>query len=176
MPRINLDRVFSVHIAHGLELEKQGFRHPEAAEKLNMHPTMYSRGKRIYLTAIGEHRHSGILAIRECAQKLVKLLDEEEISISYAEERLIESLRINTGTSTQRRHNATTHPNYQLKSYRRALASLEGVCLGLERFPDTISPNITAEQREEIVTRLAKCRTSLERRINTIRRDTSAEA
>lgn len=166
---------FIATMQHVRELEKKGFKRAQIAPSVGLSPNAISRGMRIYLTSLGETADAGRIDIKNKAIELVKGLDADEISLSYAEDALVRAIRAHGGIPINRKTSSTHDPEQQLQGYQRAVAALEGMCFALDRMPDVIHSNIKAEQRKNIETRLAECRRIIERRINIIRKDQNVE-
>lgn len=167
MHRTKLSKSFSDVARWLLELEEKGYGREEIGKIVGLHPSMLSRVKRIYLTSVGKRDND--LSVINFAKELVHALDEDKISISIAEERLIGFVRVNKsdGVTTPP---VNRQPTISADSYRRAIANIEGVCLGLESFSDNIYPEINYAERQELINRMAKCRTVLDRKIRAFRR------
>lgn len=176
--RTNYIYGFSGTMKKILEYEAQGLTRPDMTPLLGgLKKAQMSKGLRIYLTSLGVTPESGNIVVKNCAIDLVKKLDANEISLHKAEDIIVECVRRVTGLdrTISRASNTIQNPVQQLEAYFRAIATLEGICYGLEQLPDVFHSSITKEQREEIEMRLAKCRRVIERRINIIRKDNNGE-
>lgn len=175
--QISFNKQFVVTMEKILQLQTLGYKRGEVAQVVGLTKNRISRSMRIYLTSLGKTPDSGPIEVKNKAIELVKLLDNDEISLHKAEDELVAAIRATSGNAPISRALVTGHnPELQLQAYQRAVGSLEGICFGLDKLPDAIHSSITPEQRRDIETRLAKCRRIIERRINIFRRDSNAEA
>lgn len=172
---IKFDRGFVATMKHVRELEEKGFRRKQIAPSLGLSTNAISRGMRVYLTSLGETADAGRIEVKNKAIELVKGLDTGECSLTYAEDELVRTIRINGGKPINRATASTNDPEKQLIGYQSAVGALEGMCFALDRLPDVVHSSITAEQRKDIETRLAECRRIIERRINIIRKDPNVD-
>lgn len=159
-----------------VEFQAKGLRRDEISKIMGISTSRVSRGSRIYLTSLGKTADARNLDVRQKAVELVKLLDEDEISLSKAEDELVAVIKQYNGRAVARRTVTVLDPEQQLAGYKRAVSNLEGICYALDRMPDVVHTGIEKAQREEIQTRLAGCRRIIERRINILRKDENAEA
>lgn len=173
--QLKFERGFVATMQHVRELEGKGFKRAQIAPSVGLSTNAISRSMRIYLTSLGETADAGRIEIKNKAIELVKGLDADEISLSYAEDELVRTIRANGGKPINRTTASTNDPEKQLQAYQSAVGALEGMCFALDRLPDVVHSSITAEQRKDIETRLAECRRIMERRINIIRKDQNVE-
>lgn len=152
-------------------LGDHGYTRDQIAETTGISKTRFIAGLRIYRASLGETPDSAKIEVRNKAIELVKLLEANEISLTLAENAFVEELRAQGIKPIQTRASTPMNPQFQLATYRRAVGALEGVCQGLDKMPDIVHSGISSEERQEIETRLAACRRSIERRINILRKD-----
>lgn len=175
--QMSFNRQFVATMEHIRRLqEEHGYSRDHLSAMFGISKNAISRGMRIYLTALGKTPDSSRIEVKDKATELVKLLDNDEISLNKAEDELVKCIK-QFGVKPINRSAVTGHnPELQLQAYQRAVASLEGICFGLEKLPDVIHSSIIPQQRRDIETRLAECRRIIERRINIIRRDSNGKA
>lgn len=156
-----------------LWLEENGYTREQIAETIQLSKTRIIAALRIYRASLGLTPDSAKIEIRNRATELVKLLEADEISLTAAENAFIAELRNQGIKPIQTNAASAQNPQVQLTTYRRAVAALEGICQGLDKMPDMVHSGINQVERQEIETRLASCRRTIEQRINIFRRDTN---
>lgn len=172
---IKFEQGFVATMKHVQELERRGFRRKQIAPSLGLSPNAISRGMRVYLTSLGVTADAKRIEVKNKAIELVKGLDTEEISLTYAEDELVRTIKAHGGTPINRKTASTEDPVKQRSAYESAIGALEGICFAIDRLPNVVHSDITQEERKEYETRLAECRRILEQRINIIRKDPNVE-
>lgn len=143
----------------------------EISTQLGLGSDNWARFKRLIYTANGWAPFGSRLDNRVLAKELLKKLEDREISYSTAFSRFTKHL-VNTEqvTPKARRQIVSIEQTHEL--YRRAVLSVEGSMYAISKLPDWpegFEPDLLAEHIE----RLAKARTVLERKINSLRRTTN---
>lgn len=166
---------FVATMKHVRQLEERGFKRKQIAPSVGLSENAISRSLRIYLTALGETADARRIEVKSKAVELVKLLDAEEIFLSSAEDELVRTIKAHGGTPINRKTASTNDPIKQRSAYESAIGALEGICFALDRLPDVVHSDISAEERKNYEVRLAESRRIIERRINIIRKDQNVE-
>lgn len=174
--RIGFNGQFVATMENILHLERNGYKREQIQGIVGLTRARISRAMRIYLTSLGETSDARSLEVTNKAIDLVKLLEADEISLHRAEEELVAVIKATNGKTIGRTLRSPHNPELQLEAYTRAIASLEGVCYGLEKMPEVVHSSISAQQRSEIEKRLAACRATIERRIKILRKDNNNNA